>query len=161
MCCCCTSIIAISGSPSNKNESNKVNNFTEQINSSPSPAEINITPVLENSIPTSTPLPPTPTATQIPQLTSTPIVIPTSTPIPQPTATPEPVIQVPQNYNFIPEAEPEQSNSSKFTCNCSKTCTQISTCEEAQYQLNVCGCKVRDKDKDGYACDEEPLFCEP
>jgi len=41
----------------------------------------------------------------------------------------------------------------KYTCDCKKTCDQITTCEEAQYQLNVCGCKARDNDKDGIACD--------
>lgn len=46
-----------------------------------------------------------------------------------------------------------QSVSGSFTCNCSKTCAQMSSCEEAQYQLNVCGCKARDADKDGIACD--------
>lgn len=50
--------------------------------------------------------------------------------------------------------------SSPYTCNCSKTCTQITTCAEAQYQLNVCGCKQRDQDKDGIACDGAPLNCQ-
>lgn len=40
-------------------------------------------------------------------------------------------------------------------CDCSKTCPQISSCEEAQYQLNVCGCARRDADKDGVACDAQ------
>lgn len=43
-------------------------------------------------------------------------------------------------------------------CNCSKTCGEIYTCEEAQYQLNTCGCSKRDGDKDGVACDN---MCEP
>lgn len=47
-----------------------------------------------------------------------------------------------------------------YTCNCNKTCPQISSCEEAQYQLNVCGCKARDADKDGIACDGAPLKCQ-
>lgn len=46
-----------------------------------------------------------------------------------------------------------QPVSESFTCSCSKTCAQMSSCEEAQYQLNVCGCKARDADKDGVACD--------
>jgi len=37
-------------------------------------------------------------------------------------------------------------------CDCKKTCAQMS-CEEAQYQLNTCGCKARDGNKDGMACD--------
>ncbi|KKT67377.1 MAG: WD40 domain protein beta Propeller [Candidatus Woesebacteria bacterium GW2011_GWC2_45_9] len=42
-----------------------------------------------------------------------------------------------------------------YVCNCSKTCTQMSSCTEAQYQLNVCGCTARDADKDGIACDAD------
>lgn len=42
--------------------------------------------------------------------------------------------------------------SGSYTCNCSKTCPNMS-CTEAQYQLNVCGCSARDNDKDGIACD--------
>lgn len=42
-----------------------------------------------------------------------------------------------------------------YTCDCSKTCQQISTCEEAYYQLNTCGCKQRDSDNppDGIPCE--------
>jgi len=40
-----------------------------------------------------------------------------------------------------------------YVCDCSKTCTQISTCAEAYYQLNTCGCSRRDGDKDGIPCD--------
>jgi hypothetical protein len=42
-----------------------------------------------------------------------------------------------------------------YVCNCAKTCPEISTCEEAQYQLNTCGCTVRDADHDGIACDAD------
>lgn len=41
----------------------------------------------------------------------------------------------------------------KYACDCSKTCSEITTCDEAQYQLKVCGCSVRDRDGDGIACD--------
>lgn len=51
------------------------------------------------------------------------------------------------------QTQTTQPISGSFTCNCSKTCAQMSSCEEAQYQLNVCGCKARDADKDGIACD--------
>lgn len=40
-----------------------------------------------------------------------------------------------------------------YICNCAKTCTQISTCAEAKYQLNTCGCSVRDGDDDGIPCE--------
>jgi hypothetical protein len=44
---------------------------------------------------------------------------------------------------------------SRYSCNCSKTCSQMSSCAEAQYQLNICGCSRRDGDKDGIACDSD------
>ncbi|MEA3356957.1 MAG: thermonuclease family protein [Patescibacteria group bacterium] len=40
-----------------------------------------------------------------------------------------------------------------YTCDCSKTCSQMSSCEEAYYQLNTCGCGVRDGDNDGVPCE--------
>ncbi len=40
-----------------------------------------------------------------------------------------------------------------YICDCSKTCNKITSCEEAQYQLEACGCKARDGDGDGIACD--------
>jgi len=52
----------------------------------------------------------------------------------------------------VPTA-PDKSTS--YTCNCKKTCAQMSSCEEAQYQLNVCSCKARDGDHDGIACDTQ------
>jgi hypothetical protein len=42
----------------------------------------------------------------------------------------------------------------RYECNCSKTCPNL-TCDEAQYQLNVCGCSARDGDNDGTACDAQ------
>lgn len=45
------------------------------------------------------------------------------------------------------------SSSGSYTCNCSKTCTQITTCEEAYFQLNQCGCSIRDNDSDGMPCE--------
>lgn len=47
------------------------------------------------------------------------------------------------------------TDNSSYTCNCSKTCPQMSSCEEAQYQLTTCGCSKRDADKDGVACDSD------
>ena len=40
-----------------------------------------------------------------------------------------------------------------FICNCSKTCSQMSSCAEAYYQLNACGCSTRDVDNDGVPCE--------
>jgi len=55
-------------------------------------------------------------------------------------------------------AQPSKIDS--YTCNCKKTCTQITSCAEAQYQLNTCGCNQRDADHDGIACDGIPLHCQ-
>jgi len=55
----------------------------------------------------------------------------------------------------VQPTQPTTQNSGAYTCNCSKTCPQMSSCAEAQYQLNTCGCKARDADKDGIACDSD------
>ena len=44
--------------------------------------------------------------------------------------------------------------SPSYTCNCSKTCSQL-TCAEAYYQLNTCGCSQRDGDNDGIPCESK------
>jgi micrococcal nuclease len=49
---------------------------------------------------------------------------------------------------------PDVTSTSAYTCDCGKTCAQMD-CEEAQYQLNACGCSRRDADKDGVACDTQ------
>jgi|GEM_PF-1148651 len=51
------------------------------------------------------------------------------------------------------QTQPPNQTSGSYTCDCSKTCSQMSSCAEAQYQLNICGCGARDADKDGIACD--------
>ncbi len=57
--------------------------------------------------------------------------------------------------------QPSTTNGGTFVCDCSKTCSKtISSCAEAQYLLNVCGCAARDGDKDGIACDSSPLNCQ-
>ncbi len=40
-----------------------------------------------------------------------------------------------------------------YICNCSKTCSEMSSCEEAYYQLSTCGCSRRDGDNDGVPCE--------
>jgi len=69
--------------------------------------------------------------------------IPTSTPKSTPAASPKPV------------TAPPTPNTGSYICDCSKTCGQMSSCVEAQYQLNVCGCSRRDADGDGIACDAQ------
>jgi len=53
------------------------------------------------------------------------------------------------------QTQPSSQTSGSYTCDCSKTCPQMSSCAEAQYQLNVCGCSRRDGDNDGIACDAD------
>lgn len=55
----------------------------------------------------------------------------------------------------VQQTQPTNQTSGSYTCDCSKTCPKMSSCAEAQYQLNVCGCKARDADKDGIACDSD------
>jgi len=65
--------------------------------------------------------------------------------------TPTPKVEVP-NINPTPIAPPLQQE--QYSCDCSKTCAKMS-CAEAQFQLNTCGCKARDGDGDGIACDSQ------
>ena len=74
--------------------------------------------------------------------------------------TPTPIKQTtaPTQTQFVPVVQPTQSSSTttgggNYTCNCSKTCTQIASCDEAYFQLNQCGCKARDADSDGVPCE--------
>jgi len=41
----------------------------------------------------------------------------------------------------------------QFTCDCNKTCGQMSSCDEAKFQLQQCGCKQRDPDHNGVPCE--------
>lgn len=50
--------------------------------------------------------------------------------------------------------QPPSQGAGGYACNCSKTCPNLS-CDEAQYQLNLCGCSARDADHDGIACDAQ------
>jgi micrococcal nuclease len=43
----------------------------------------------------------------------------------------------------------------QFSCDCQKSCTELSSCEEAYYQLEKCGCKL-DGDGDRVPCE---LIC--
>lgn len=78
-----------------------------------------------------------------------------------PTATPKPIITTkPSIPQPLITTQPQgiqatTTTSGSYVCSCSKTCPQMSSCEEAQYQLNVCGCSARDADDDGIACDSD------
>lgn len=62
----------------------------------------------------------------------------------QPAAPPAPVQEQPIS---TPPPAPA------FACDCSKTCPQMASCEEAYFQLS-CGCGRRDADNDGVPCEE-------
>lgn len=123
------------------------------------------------SIPTSTIAPTqsakaaetTPTSTP----TNTPTPKPTNSPVPTriPTLTPKPTIYIPiatPTIYHAPTLAPrvQQNSGGSWPCDCTKTCPEISSCAEAQYLLNTCGCGARDADKDGIACDGAPLHCQ-
>lgn len=81
----------------------------------------------------------------------TPTIKPTSVP-----PTPKPTTSASSQDTLGAETTTAITNTGgTYTCNCSKTCPNMSSCEEAQYQLNVCGCKARDADGDGIACDAQ------
>lgn len=149
-------LTGITAPPAPKNESVKKDGESAAVTAIATPT-YTITPTItptESLSPTSTP---TPTKTK-PTVTPTPIqssptrrVIPTSTPRPFiPTSTP-----IPQVQQVVPPV-----SSGGFSCDCSKTCTEISSCTEAQFLLNSCGCSARDADRDGIACDSAPLNCQ-
>lgn len=96
-----------------------------------SPTIMGTSSIIEISMPTSSP-------TQIPATHST------SSPTTRPTLIPR----------STTTSVPIQTNKSIFQCNCSKTCPQMVSCEEAYYQLVNCGCSKRDGDKDGVPCEE-------
>jgi micrococcal nuclease len=52
-----------------------------------------------------------------------------------------------------PVPTPTPTPTPTYTCNCNKTCKEMSSCDEAYYQLNTCGCNVRDGDNDGVPCE--------
>jgi len=53
----------------------------------------------------------------------------------------------------VTQAPATKSPSEPYTCNCSKTCPNMSSCEEAYFQLIDCGCSIRDGDDDGVPCE--------
>lgn len=84
----------------------------------------------------------TPSAKQIidptdtPTETSSPTQSPTSTPLPTAIKTGTPI-----------------ATQSPYSCNIKKNCSQVSSCKEAYYQLNVCGNTSLDRDHDTIPCE--------
>ncbi len=141
---------------------------------SPTPATVS-TPA-PTILPSSTPvLTITPTTTVVPTATPSTKVILSPTPavqsvkksIPTPTyhivipdkakltPTPIPIYDPPASTSSNNSVPITNNQSSGFTCNCAKTCPNMISCAEAQFQLNSCGCSARDSDHDGVACDAQ------
>lgn len=96
---------------------------------------------------------PTPEVTSTDTPTMTPTITAKPTMVSQtPKSTIKPMIQQPTTKPVEPS---NNSTGGGYACNCSKTCPNMNSCAEAQYQLNVCGCSARDSDDDGIACDAQ------
>lgn len=67
------------------------------------------------------------------------------------TAIPVQQVQSPISTVAVQSEAPAQP---AFSCNCSKTCPAMVSCEEAYFQLNTCGCGRRDGDGDGVPCED-------
>ena len=99
-----------------------------------------------------------PTSIPTPVLKPTPVPSPTLAPTKKPTPIPTlaptkaPATIAPTSQPTSPPST-SQPTSASYSCNCSKTCPNMSSCAEAQYQLNVCGCSRRDGDNDGVPCE--------
>lgn len=81
------------------------------------------------------------------------------------TITPKPTVKAVSTSQSVQYVDPTTkpiaiTSGGSYSCDCSKPCTEISSCSEAQYQLNTCGCNQRDADHDGIACDGSPLNCQ-
>lgn len=108
--------------------------------------------IIEELAPTPTPkLTPTPSAAPTPKTIVTPKPTPHPTPNPTPIPTPKPTQAPAPTTQFAPAAAP--AGGGLYSCNCKKTCNQMSSCQEAYYQLNTCGCGIRDGDDDGVPCE--------
>lgn len=98
-----------------------------------------------------------------PTTTLTPTLEPTLTPTPTKilTSTPTPTATITPTVYIVPANPPILSGDGGWVCDCSLTCARdITSCVQAQYLLNVCGCSRRDGDGDGIACDSAPLHCQ-
>ena len=79
---------------------------------------------------------------------------PTSTPAPRPvTRSQQPAPQQQQQQPAQVSVPPTAVAGPQFSCNCSKTCGAMASCQEAYFQLNQCGCSRRDSDSDGVPCE--------
>ena len=63
------------------------------------------------------------------------------------------IIPSPSGQNLGQTEQKSAAPSGTYTCDCGKLCGAMSTCDEAYYQLNTCGCFARDSDRDGVPCE--------
>lgn len=82
----------------------------------------------------------------------TPTTIPYPTSRPKPISEPMVTSQPTQYVAPIIRVTTAPSNGG-YSCNCSKVCDAMDSCEEAYFQLNQCGCSKRDGDSDGVPCE--------
>ena len=69
-------------------------------------------------------------------------------------ATPTPQSQSkPVSKPVVTQPPAPQPQTGSYACDCNKLCGQMSSCDEAYYQLNQCGCSKRDSDSDGVPCE--------
>lgn len=57
-----------------------------------------------------------------------------------------------EELRIVPPAQAEPTAGSNFTCSGKRRCSQMDTCEEAQFHLESCGVTSLDRDRDGVAC---------
>ena len=93
----------------------------------------------------------TPSPTTKPTNAPTPTIKiwPTNTPYP----TAKPTIQIYIQPTEAPVVPAVNANSG-YSCDCGKSCPNMSSCDEAYFQLNQCGCSARDGDHDGVPCED-------
>lgn len=72
---------------------------------------------------------------------------------PAPTSVPRRQTGSSQGQTGAPAAQPTTDPGPQFSCNCSKSCSAMASCEEAYFQLNTCDCSRRDSDRDGVPCE--------
>lgn len=71
---------------------------------------------------------------------------------PTPYPTPLPTRNVPV---YVPSQNQSNASSGRYTCDPSKTCGEMSSCDEVNFQFHRCGNDDLDADHDGYACDND------
>ena len=73
---------------------------------------------------------------------------------PEEPAAPPPVVSPPQGLTTPVILPLEDPTTPTYTCDCNKACSQMSSCDEAKYQLITCSCSKRDGDNDGVPCED-------